>query len=76
MSNVFNKIMKSQKNANEEAIKQQIVEISNQIMGIFIEKNCSVALIRDVLQTLSNHLDRSILNKNVKDIFKELPEMK
>lgn len=53
----------------EKKLKQEIANISNEILAIFNRENLTLAIIQDVMETLHNHLKIGQLRLRMKDLF-------
>lgn len=76
MTNVFNKIMKTQKQNNEDENKEIIRANAQSIIDMFLMRNLTIAQVQDTLRTVQQHFDISLLRLNCKGLFiqNNLPE--
>ena len=73
---MFNQIIKNRKKDTEEEVKKKIGSYANQILQDFIKAELSIAEINDILTTVRNHIDISLLSLKSEEIFKKKDENK
>jgi len=71
MTNTFNKIFKAVKGNSEDEIKKTISEHSDVIINQFAANNLSIALARDIIETVSRKLDIITYRINIGEVLKK-----